>query len=132
MLLSQVFTHQPSQTQTYTLKTQVSFILQFSGKSFNDKDVYVNCQKHIEIGLNRNTAFIHPYCLALDSISNCLYSFVVNKSGVRKMSATEARPVALYTIVDTELKDTLHQLRRYAPVLRNLNGLCHYVAVSKL
>lgn len=106
--------------------------LQFIGKTFSDKELYVNCQKHIENALNQNAAFTHPYCLALDSIGNCLYGFVVNNSGVRKIAPTKTQPIPLYTVVDTELMNILQQLRRYASALSDFNGLFHYVALSKL
>lgn len=86
---------------------------------------------HVESRLNNSMPFIHPYCLSLDSIGNALYSFVIN-NWVQKIAATKTEPIIRFLIIQTELDKVLHQLRQYASVLREFNGLSNYITLSKL
>lgn len=86
---------------------------------------------HVEARLNGKTAFVHPYCLSLDSIGNALYSLVANKC-ITKQTITGGKPSVQYTVNLQELDTVLHNLRRYCSVLTHLNGLSNYVISAKL
>lgn len=86
---------------------------------------------HVEARLNSNAAFVHPYCLSLDSIGNALYSLVTNKC-ITKQTTTNGRPSVQYTINLKELDEVSHHLRRYCSVLTHLNGLSNYAVNAKL
>lgn len=115
-------------TLTYTF---ILFTLQLSTKLFTDKDVFVQVQMHVEDRLNGKSAFVHPYCLSLDSIGNALFSLVTNKC-ITKQTITGGKPPVQYTVELQELDKVLHQLRRYCSALTQLNGLSNYVISAKL
>lgn len=100
-------------------------------KPFTEKQLFVAVQKQVEAQLNENGSLVHPYCLALDSIGNALYSFVTNKC-VSKHIVTGEKRIIQYTANANELDEILHQLQQYASVLKNFNGLSNYRINAKL
>lgn len=86
-------------------------------------------QMHVETRLNANTAYVHPYCLSLDSIGNALYSLATNKC-VTKQTLADNKPQ--YTAHLEELDQISRRLRRYCSVLRRFNGLGNYLINAKL
>lgn len=88
-------------------------------------------QKQVEVQLNENTTFVHPYCLSLDSIGNALYSLVTNKCVAKEIVTGEKR-VVQYTADAKKLGEILHKLQQYAAVLKDFNGLNNYRINAKL
>lgn len=100
-------------------------------KPFTEKELYVAVQKQVEAQLNENSKLIHPYCLALDSIGNALYSLVTNKC-VSKQIITGEKRIVQYTVNANELDEILHELQQYSSVLKDFNGLSNYRTNAKL
>lgn len=88
-------------------------------------------QKQVEIRLNESSQLVHPYCLALDSIGNALYSLVTNKC-VTKQIVTGEKRIVQYTANADQLDEILHQLQQYSSVLKDFNGLSNYRINAKL
>ena len=100
-------------------------------KPFTEKELSVAVQKQVEIELNENNKLVHPYCLALDSIGNALYSLVTNNCVSKKIISGEKR-VVQYTAIAKQLDEILHQLQHYSSVLKDFNGLSNYKINAKL
>lgn len=104
------------------------FSSQLSTKPFTNKDFFVKVQMHVELRLNEKAAFVHPYCLSLDSITNALYSLVTNKY-ITKLTVAN---VVQYTVNFDELDQLSRYFQRLCSVLRCFNGLRNYDNRSKL
>lgn len=100
-------------------------------KPFTEKELSVAVQKQVEIKLNENDKLIHPYCLALDSIGNALYSLVLNKC-VSKQIITGEKRIVQYTANANQLDKIFHQLQQYSSALKDFNGLSNYKIYAKL
>lgn len=100
-------------------------------KPFTEKELSVAVQKHVELQLNENSKLVHPYCLALDSIGNALYSLVTNKCVSKEIVSSEKR-IVQYTVDADKLDEILHQLQQYSSVLKDFNGLSNYKINAKL
>lgn len=100
-------------------------------KPFTEKELSVAVQKQVEAQLNENSKLVHPYCLALDSIGNALYSLVTNKCVLKQIITGEKR-VVQYTANTNELDEILHQLQQYSSALKDFNGLSNYKINAKL
>lgn len=107
------------------------FNLQLTAKPFTDKELFEKVQMHVEARLNANAAFVHPYCLSLDSIGNALFSLVTNKC-VTKQTIAGGKPATRYTAHLNELDRISGHLRRYCSALKQFHGLSNYLMNSKL
>lgn len=85
----------------------------------------------VEERLNATASFVHPYCLALDSIGNALNSFV-SMGCIAKRTNGNGRASTQYTVDTTEFKPIFEQLERYCSVLGHFNALSNYLLLSKL
>lgn len=85
----------------------------------------------VEERLNATTSFVHPYCLALDSIGNALNSFI-SMGCIAKRTNGNGRASIQYIVDSAELKPIFEQLERYCAVLEHFNALSNYLLLSKL
>lgn len=99
--------------------------------SFTEKQLFVAVQRHVEVQLNENAPFVHPYCLSLDSIGNALYALVINQCCTKQVAAGEKR-IVQYTANVEKLNEILNRLQRYASILKDFNGLSNYRINAKL
>lgn len=86
---------------------------------------------HVESRLKANTAYVHPYCLSLDTIGNALHSLVSNKY-VEKQVSNGNKPIIQYIAHLNELDQLERRLRRYCSALKSFNGLSNYMIHAKL
>lgn len=85
----------------------------------------------VEKRLDARAAYVHPYCLSLDSISNALNTLISNTC-ISKQIITTERTVIQYIVEMNKLMDVFHHLESYCSVLKGFNGLSNYLSLSKL
>lgn len=107
-------------------------LLQLSQAKFTEKELYTKVQMHVENRLNANAAFVHPYCLSLDSIANAMHSLIANNCLTKIVTVLNDKTVISYNVNSSELDHLSSHLHRYCSVLRHFNGLANYLIVSKM
>lgn len=105
--------------------------MQLSQKPFTEKNLYETVQMNVEKRLDTSAAYIHPYCLSLDSISNALNTLISMKC-ISKQVITSERTVVQYIAEINELLDVFRHIKSYCSVLVQFNGLSNYLSLSKL
>lgn len=105
---------------------------QLSDRPFIEKELYVKVQAHVEQRLNGNAAFVHPYCLSLDSIANALHSLVANGCLIKETVTNTNNRIVQFSSIGNALDQMFYDLHKYCSGLKQFNGLANYLLQSKM
>ncbi|CAH1116957.1 unnamed protein product [Phaedon cochleariae] len=86
-------------------------ILQKLPPIIDEKSILQNAQRILEVTINESEAFVHPYCLNLDSLTICLSSFC-NLGALKRIRRNDKN---MYEINSEKLKESSDVMGAYFP-----------------
>lgn len=95
----------------------VTIVLQGVPEYTEEKLILANVQKLFEDVISKKNTFIHPYCMSLDSLMNCLNSF--NKMGVVKKKRIDGK--SMYQLFQEKLLKVKEDLEFVIPSFEGLH-----------
>ncbi|CAG9762028.1 unnamed protein product [Ceutorhynchus assimilis] len=102
----------------------VTVVLETVSEMVDEKTILVNVQSVLENALRENKIFIHPYCLTLDTLGNCLMSLAKNNI-VKK---TRRNNINVYDVNREAVRKLKANLEIYIPafhVIKSFDMFLH-------